>query len=805
MTGLVPRQLHKFGGSSLADPECYRRVATILKEYSSEHDLVVVSAAGNTTNRILEWFDGLLKDGRLAHEILESLRKYQQELISELLSAENAEPLLELLHKELIAIGQLHAPLTEVQQADILGHGEVWSSRLLSAYLNQIDLQAIPLDSRSFLRAERGCQPEVDRALSWPLFKDQIALHPHGRIVITGFMARDQKGETVLLGRNGSDYSATMIGALAEVSRVTIWSDVAGVFSADPRKVEDACLLPLLRLDEASELARLAAPVLHSRTLQPVAQSALDLSLRCSYQPESGSTRIERVLASGRGAKIVTSLEDVYLIQLGFGRGQDFERAKQEVLSLLTRSQLQPLALEVQDDQYTLLLAYTSEVVNESLDVLQNSAVHAEIKLKEGYSMVAAVGAGVTSNAIHSHGFYHQLKNRPLEFVCESESGLSLVAILRKVDTTSIIKAMHTHLFQAQKRVGLVLCGHGNIGSQWLSLFTQQKRHLEKRHGMQFSLIGVIDRHRNWFDFDGLDSGSIVEKFDDEAVPYDNFDWIEKIGAIQGYDDVVVLDVTASPELSQQYSKIAEQGIHLISANKVAGSAPSDEYQAVIDAFTKTGRHWLYNATVGAGLPINHTVRDLRESGDEIIALSGIFSGTLSWLFQQYNGDVPFTELVDLAWQQGLTEPDPRNDLDGSDVMRKLVILAREAGLKIEPTQVKVESLVPVELKDVSLDDFLAKGELINNALFERLEKAQREQKVLRYVARLNKDGSATVSIEALSDHHALANLLPCDNIFAIESKWYKDNPLVIRGPGAGREVTAGAIQSDLNRIAALF
>ena len=172
---------------------------------------------------------------------------------------------------------------------------------------------------------------------------------------------------------------------------------------------------------------------------------------------------------------------------------------------------------------------------------------------------------------------------------------------------------------------------------------------------------------------------------------------------------------------------------------------------------------------------------------------------------QQYNGDVPFTELVDLAWQQGLTEPDPRNDLDGSDVMRKLVILAREAGLKIEPTQVKVESLVPAELKDVSLDDFLAKGELINLALLERLEKAQKEQKVLRYVARLNKDGSATVSIEALADHHALANLLPCDNIFAIESKWYKDNPLVIRGPGAGREVTAGAIQSDLNRISSLF
>lgn len=805
MTVLVQRQLHKFGGSSLANPECYRRVATILKEYSNENDLVVVSAAGNTTNRILEWFEELSKDGRLAHETLESLRQYQQGLISELLTPENAEPLLELLHLELVAIGQCHAPLTEIQQADILGHGEVWSSRLLSAYLNQIDLQAAPLDSRTFLRAERAAQPEVDRSLSWSLFKEQIAQHPHGRIVITGFMARNQKGNTVLLGRNGSDYSATMIGALADASRVTIWSDVAGVFSADPRKVEDACLLPLLRLDEASELARLAAPVLHSRTLQPVAQSALDLSLRCSYQPESGSTRIERVLASGRGAKIVTSLEDVYLIQLRFGRGQDFERTKQEVLSLLTRSQLQPLALEAQDDQFALLLAYTSEVVGEALDVLQNAAVHAEIKLKEGYSMVAAVGAGVTSNAIHSHGFYHQLKNCPLEFVCESESGLSLVAILRKVDTTPIINGIHTSLFQAQKRVALVLCGHGNIGSQWLSLFTQQKRRLEKRHGMQFSLIGVIDRYRHWLDFEGIDSGSVVESFDNEATTYENFDWIEQVGAIQGYDDVVVLDVTASAELSQQYTKVAEQGMHLISANKVAGSAPSNEYQAVIDAFEKTGRHWLYNATVGAGLPINHTVRDLCESGDQIVALSGIFSGTLSWLFQQYNGDIPFTELVDLAWQQGLTEPDPRSDLDGSDVMRKLVILAREAGLTIEPTQIKVESLVPAELKDVSLDDFLSKGELINNELFERLEKAQREQKVLRYVARLNKDGSATVGIEALSEYHALANLLPCDNIFAIESQWYRDNPLVIRGPGAGREVTAGAIQSDLNRLAVLF
>lgn len=195
--------------------------------------------------------------------------------------------------------------MSEAQVASVLGHGEVWSARLLAALLTQQQLPATSLDSRLFLRAERAAQPEVDRGQSWPLLQAQLAQIQQQRVVITGFMAADQAGDTVLLGRNGSDYSATVIGALADVSRVTIWSDVAGVYSADPRKVEDACLLPLLRLDEASELARLAAPVLHSRTLQPVAQSAIDLTLRCSHQPESGSTRVERVLASGRGAKII--------------------------------------------------------------------------------------------------------------------------------------------------------------------------------------------------------------------------------------------------------------------------------------------------------------------------------------------------------------------------------------------------------------------------------------------------------------------------------------------------------------------
>ncbi|MBR9874677.1 MAG: bifunctional aspartate kinase/homoserine dehydrogenase II [Vibrionaceae bacterium] len=800
----VQRQLHKFGGSSLANPECYLRVAGILKEYSAENDLVVVSAAGKTTNRLIEFLEGLEKDGRIAHEALQSLRQFQISLVEELLEGEAQVQLLASLRDEFSTLSELTSPLTEAQKAAVLGHGEVWSSRLLAALLTQQELPAVAQDARAFLRAEAGTQPEVDRAGSYPLIKEALAQHSHKRVIITGFMAQNDNGETVLLGRNGSDYSATVIGALAEVSTVTIWSDVAGVYSADPRLVSDACLLPLLRLDEASELARLAAPVLHSRTLQPVAQSIMDLSLKCSYLPESGSTRIERVLASGRGAKIITSLDDVLLAQLSFAQGHDFDKTQSDVLESLKRAQLEPLAFEAQPEQKVLRLAYTAEIAGGALKYLQEAELDAEIHLSEGYSLIAAVGAGVTTNANHCFGFQQKLKHSPVEFISETESGLSLVAVLRHTDTEELVQTVHSQLFQAQKRVAVALCGKGNIGSSWLNLFASQKSELEKRHGMSFDLVSVVDSQMYWFDSRGIDASSVAVRFNDESIENDG-SWLSRLGALQDYDEAVVLDVTASQELAKRYVDIAQQGIHLISANKVAGSADSQYYHQVQDAFAKIGRHWLYNATVGAGLPINHTVRDLRESGDEIIALSGIFSGTLSWLFQQFDGSVSFSELVDLAWQQGLTEPDPRSDLDGSDVMRKLVILARESGLNIEPGSVKVESLVPEELRTLSLDEFFDNSALLSQILQERLTKAQKNDQVLRYVARLEKDGKATVGIEALSREHALANLLPCDNIFAIESKWYKDNPLVIRGPGAGREVTAGAIQSDLNRLAGLF
>lgn len=803
--GTAERQLHKFGGSSLADAKCYLRVAGIMADYSRPGDMMVVSAAGSTTNQLISWLKLSQSDRLAAHQVQQSLRRYQSELISGLLPPEQADGLTAEFIQDLERLAVLlDDKVTDAVYAEVVGHGELWSARLMAALLNLQDIDAVALDAREFLCAERAAQPQVDEALSYPQLQTLLARHPGKRLVVTGFISRNGAGETVLLGRNGSDYSATQIGALAGVSRVTIWSDVAGVYSADPRKVKDACLLPLLRLDEASELARLAAPVLHARTLQPVSASDIDLQLRCSYNPEQGSTRIERVLASGTGARIVTSHDDVCLIELRIAPQQDFRQARLDIDQLLKRAQLRPLAMGIHPDRNLIQLCYTQEVVSSALDLLEEAGLPGELRLREGLALVAMVGAGVCRNPLHSHRFWQQLKDQPVEFIWQSEEGISLVAVLRVGPTESLIQGLHQTLFRAEKRIGLILFGKGNIGSRWLELFAREKETLSARTGFEFVLAGVVDSRRSLLSYDGLDASRALAFFNDEAQEQDEeslFLWMRS----HPWDDLVVLDVTASEGLAAQYLDFASYGFHVISANKVAGASCSNSYRQVRDAFAKTGRHWLYNATVGAGLPVNHTVRDLRESGDSILSISGIFSGTLSWLFLQFDGSVPFTELVDQAWQQGLTEPDPRVDLSGKDVMRKLVILAREAGYDIEPDQVRVESLVPEGCESGSVDHFFENGDELNAQMVQRLEAAREMGLVLRYVARFDANGKARVGVEAVRPEHPLASLLPCDNVFAIESRWYRDNPLVIRGPGAGRDVTAGAIQSDINRLAQLL
>lgn len=797
------RHIHKFGGSSLADPVCYRRVAAIIEQQRGGNELIVVSAAGKTTNRLIQLIELAEAGDEAAGESMAALQAYQQSLIDGLLEGTLQQTLRQQLADDIqLIVKTLDSPFDKYQRNGLLAFGEVWSARLLAALLTSRGQTAHWLDARQFLRAHDGVLINVDVVQSAQLLAARLNEHA-GRIVVTGFIAADMEGRSLLLGRNGSDYSASLLAQLAQGESTTIWSDVAGVYSADPRRVKEARLLERLSLAEANELARLGSSVLHSRTLQPVADSRQRLTLRCSYNPDEGCTHILRRTPREGGARIVTSVDQLALIELKVLPQANYEQCANAIEAHLAKNALTPLTLQRQGDRRVLRLAYTLELAHGAFELLRDFQLQGNFTgliQKEGYSLVALVGAGVTENAEQCHRFYQLLAEQPLEFVQVAKDGLSLVAILRQVVLEPLLIALHGALFSQPTRVGLVLFGKGNIGSQWLKLYQQEKNHLEQSLNVRLCLYGVFSQEGGMLREEGLDPIVIQKHFTPTPWP-----WVELLDQLvqHSFDALIALDLTASESFSANYPDLAQLGIHLIAANKYAGAASSEFYQRLKHICQEHHVQWRYNATVGAGLPIQSTMQMLRQSGDRIQGVSGIFSGTLSWLFQQYDGSRPFSELVDEAWQQGLTEPDPREDLSGQDVRRKLLILAREAGFELDSADIELENLVPIALRKVSTELFMDKLKELDGPILTAFEGAKRLGKVLRYVARFARSGHARVGLEALEPHHPFANLRPCDNIFAIESDNYRTNPLVIKGPGAGREVTAAAIQYDLWQICA--
>lgn len=798
----VKRNIHKFGGSSLADATCYRRVLSIIETQTNTHDLIVVSASGKTTNQLLELLQ-LSQDGdQAASDRLIATYEFQANLIESLLTDNVKAQVLAQLSDDVQTIGLLlEGALDVYARNQILAHGELWSARLLSALLTQSNLPAACLDSRQFLLTELAAQPVVDEAVSCDRLA-KLLLDVPQRGVVTGFIAADSEERTVTLGRNGSDYSATLLGLLVGADQTTIWSDVAGVFSADPRKVKDAVLQTKLSLDEAAELSRLGSPVLHARTLQPAAKSCQHVQLRCSYTPDEGSTQIYRRLPRGKGAKIVTSVDDLQLLDIQFNEDLVYQQNYAQLIDYLTSKQLAPICIKRRPGARIVRLGYTAEIIEYALEALKayrlDTPQLTHIKLRTGLCMVALVGSGVTDNALQSHQFYQLISEHNLEFVQTGENKLSICAVIQQVMLEPLLKDLHNALFKQPKRVGVVLFGKGTIGSAWLSLFNEQSACLEAQHHVQVNLCGLYNSQGGVLDFNGLDVNSVLDDFSPQPFIWDN---LFANLALHPFDELVIIDLTASDTVGLYYPEFAQHGFHVITSNKFTGAGTTEFYNRVKQGFIDHECQLLHSGTVAGGLPVQSSIRTLQNSGDRITGISGIFSGTLSWLFQQYDGTVPFSHLVEQAWQQGLTEPDPREDLAGIDVKRKLLILIREAGYTMDLDEIELESLVSEDLMSKDRADFLEHCEELDAKILRLFNKAKKQGLVLRYVANFTAKDGASIGLAFLEPDHTFANLLPCDNIFSLSSDWYRHNPMVIHGPGAGAVVTAGAVQADLLQL----
>ncbi|CCQ10817.1 Aspartokinase [Pseudoalteromonas luteoviolacea B = ATCC 29581] len=773
----MTQAVHKFGGSSLSSASRYQAVANIVLSQCVAGDCVVVSAAGKTTNTLVKlWQSHVQADTQAVADILLQLGSQQTQLIQELLVPDAARSALATLDDELRAIAEQSANGT-LHEASLLAHGELWSARLLGVYLNQLGVAAQSLDARQLFTLHQGQLLEQRN--------QQVCLEKVSRAhinVMTGFIASDSDGQTVTLGRNGSDYSATLLANYISAKSVSIWTDTQGVYSTDPRKVASAIKYPKVCRAQANLLARLGNPVLHAKTLSPLKNTDIKLVVRSSYEPEATPTEVVKEGFS-KEKRFITTLEN-----------QDLVKVEQlqpgEVRELSQRIQHSIHHYEHGGDVFLIVpAAFTHQVVQH----LQGRANLIGSNLN-GCAIVAP------SNEIKPLQNQARILLDEQEIVVRFEHAQSDYALFltdQLIDSDALA-TLHDKLVKKGQELAVIIAGLGNVGEVFVAQCKEQLNHLQRQFDVK--VVGLLRSDKMLFAASGVNLEHWTTQWHNQAVSYTDADLLARIAELD-YEHKVVIDITASERFSKLYPDFVHADCHLISANKYAGTAELEWYRALRASLKERNLHWRYNTSVGAGLPINFALADLQNSGDHVVEVEGVFSGTLSWLCSRYDGTTQFSDLVLEAQQLGYTEPDPREDLSGRDMQRKLLILARDLGLALNLEDIELNPLMPDILADGDWNTFLANRQLLDEFIAEQANLAEQQNKVLRYTGALRIEGqnvSAKVGIALVEDKSALANLTAGDNIFVIRSQWYQTNPLVIQGPGAGKEVTAAGIHSDL-------
>ena len=806
---------HKFGGSSLADAQRIAHVADVLTARTDQSQVIVVSAMQGVTDALIALVHAASTDPDTAQAQLQALIERHRKTAHALLGDQDAELLgrLERDWNDLTALLRA-AHLLGHPSADLLdyvqGLGEVWSAQLLAALLRARREDAGWLDAREVLVVEAG---QLGIGVDWPRSEQRLAdwqgRHPAvKRLVVTGFVARSASGRPTTLGRNGSDYSGAIFARLFAASALHIWTDVDGVLSADPRLVPDAVLLPKMSYNEAFELAYFGAKVVHPGTMSPVLERGIPVYVRNTFKPELEGTRIGPEQEADNGpVKGLTIAPQLALVEVE-GTGMiGVPGTAERVFGALRGAGVSVVMIAQASSEHSICCAVKAAESNLAVKVLRaafaselNAGLIQSIEAETGVAVLAAVGDGMAGHPGVAARLFAGLAHAEVNVraIAQGGSERNISVAIREVDAARALRAVHAGFWLSPQTISIGVIGPGQVGSEFLDQLAAAAGRLREQHQLDLRLRGIAGSTRMHLADRCVDWPHWRAEYIESGLPIDLDAFAAHIKAPH-LPHAMIVDCSASAEVARHYARWLGEGIHVVTPNKQAGSAPLDQYRATRAAASRA--HWRYEATVGAGLPIIGTLRDLIDTGDEILAIEGIFSGTLSYLFNSFDGSKPFSELVLDARAKGFTEPDPRDDLSGMDVARKLVILAREWGQQIELGNVDLVGLVPDHLAALSREEFLERAQEMDADLAARANAAKAKQHVLRFVARVD-DKGAKVGLVELPLDHAFAHLKPTDNIVQFTTRRYRDNPLVVQGPGAGTAVTAAGVFADLLRIA---
>ncbi|MEE4186305.1 MAG: bifunctional aspartate kinase/homoserine dehydrogenase I [Gammaproteobacteria bacterium] len=813
--------VHKFGGTSVANADCFRQVTALLQAAPEPRQAVVVSAMGGMTNALLALISSAEQDRAGIQPALAALRERYAAAAADLLRDPAA--LLAQFETELGEINDILNAVALVRAAAprsrdvVAGYGEIWSTRLLAAYLterrndDQQQRAVHWVDARQILTVEHG---ELGPRVLWDVSRRQVASHfptdAAAIVVITGFIATDAEGLQTTLGRNGSDFSASIMGALLHASSITIWTDVSGVMSADPNRVPEAAEIAELTYSEAMELAYFGAKVIHPQTMSPAVEHGIPIYIKNTFRPDDRGSKISQTATGGPAIKGITTVENVALVNIE-GTGMiGVPGTADRLFGALRSAGISVILISQASSEHSICFAVPGDMRARVAEVVRRAFVSEleqnqiqSIDVRPNCSILAVVGDGMAGTPGIASRFFGTLGNAGINIraIAQGSSERNISAVIDSEVATRALRAAHAGFYLSTETLSLGLIGPGNVGGTLLQQLDEQLDQLRRMFNVDFRVRGIATSSRMLLAERNIDLKHWPQALAEQGEALDWGRFEAHVNA-EHLPHAVLVDCTASEAVSDRYRDWLAAGIHVVTANKKAQSGPFDYYAGLRSSRRAAGTHFLYEASVGAGLPVIQTLRDLTETGDTVQAIEGIFSGTLAYLFNVFDGSKPFSDIVREARDSGYTEPDPRDDLSGMDVARKLIILARELGLEIEIDDVAIESLVPAALQSGSVEQFLAALEDYDAGMLERLQAAQAQGRVLRYVGSLSKAGAAAVRLESLPAEHAFAHINLTDNIVRFVTARYSDNPLVVQGPGAGPAVTAAGVFADLLRLA---
>jgi aspartokinase/homoserine dehydrogenase 1 len=806
----------KFGGSSVANAENINKIVSTLKERIGKEKLVVVvSALGGITDALINSVAMASRGEELYKEELQKIENRHLEMVKELIPISQQSHLLSLVKRHCNEIEDICSGVFLLQELTprtkdrVMSYGELLSSQIISAKFQSEGFENKWTDSRKIIITNSHYEHAVvDFELTNEKIQNYFANSVESFFLVPGFIASDINGITTTLGRGGSDYTASIIAAALNANALEIWTDVSGMMTADPRLVSNAKIIPHILYREAMELSHFGAKVIYPPTIQPVMRKNIPVWVKSTFAPSDHGTLIENTsIKNGSSVRGISSINKIALLSLEGSGMAGIPGFSKRLFETLANEQINVILITQSSSEHSICVGIeeasaqtAKKAVDEAFaDEIERLKVDPLI-VENDLAIIALVGDKMKSHPGISGKMFSALGKNGVNVraISQGSSERNISAVISTKDVKKAVNVLHEEFFETTyKQVNLFITGVGNVGSRLISQLLQQHQYIQKNLRLHIRVVGIANSRKMLFNQKGIDLKNWKELLENA----DEMNLGEFVKAIQTKNlrNSVFVDATANENVAKHYAEILEKSVSIVACNKIAASSSFNYYEKLKNLARESNVHFLFETNVGAGLPVIGTLNDLLLSGDKINKIEAVLSGTLNFVFNNYKGIESFAKVVKRAQEEGYTEPDPRLDLSGVDVVRKIMILARESGEKIEMEDINNNAFMPPQCMLGSVDDFYACMEK-EEAHFKKIfEEANKAGKKLKFVASYE-NGKAKVGLQQIDPSHDFYHLFGKDNVVLFYTNRYTEQPLVVKGAGAGAEVTASGVFADIIR-----